>query len=233
MPFTIVNSVTIRPALVRQFEEAVGELASQAAQKRELWQWTGHQAVFGDTGTMHFAYQADDFASLEKLGTLEELYARVLGEERGREVQDRANECVESGRHTVSIERADLSYPPDQIEAAEFPLAIVTTARVRPGRTEECEELIRKIAEAIPKVDDPARIISYQTVLGDLNEYWTVRPLRELAELDRHRPAPELLNQAFGAAEGGLIWRAGSEAIQEVQRQVMSYREDLSNPPRD
>ena len=43
-------------------------------------------------------------------------------------------------------------------------------------------------------------------------------------------PTPELLNKAFGTAEGGLIWRSGTEAIEQVQRQIMAFREDLSNP---
>jgi hypothetical protein len=57
------------------------------------------------------------------------------------------------------------------------------------------------------------------------------RPLRSLEELDAQLPAPELLERAFGPGEGGLIWRSGNEAIVEARREIMAYREDLSNPP--
>ncbi|MBW2269450.1 MAG: hypothetical protein JRH16_12815 [Deltaproteobacteria bacterium] len=67
-----------------------------------------------------------------------------------------------------------------------YPFAVVTTARVRPGHTEACEELIRKIAEAIPKLDDPARISTFQSIVGDLHTYWVVRPLHELSNTGMH-----------------------------------------------
>ena len=67
-------------------------------------------------------------------------------------------------------------------------------------------------------------------MVGVLAEYWTARPLEDLSELDDQLPPAELLNQAFGAAEGGLIYRTGLEAIEEVKRQIVVYRQDLSNP---
>ena len=88
----------------------------------------------------------------------------------------------------------------------------------------------RKVAEAIPKLDDSARIMSYQTIFGDLSQYWTVRPLESMADLDRQLPAAELLTQAFGPAEGGLIFRTGLEAMARVEREMVVYRPELSNP---
>ena len=220
MPLTMVNSVTIRP----------GHLRTRASEKDEPWRWTAHQPLFGDTRTLHFAYDAPDFASLAAFGTVEELWKRVLGPTRGAEAFDRANEAIEAADHTISTDRPDLSYPPDTTERTAFPLAVVTTVRVRPGHADACEELIRKLAEAIPKVGDAARLIAYQSLIGDLHTYWSVRPLRSLEDLDAHRPPPMLLDQAFGAGEGGLVWRAGNEAIVEGRRQIMAYREELSNP---
>ena len=41
-------------------------------------------------------------------------------------------------------------------------------ARARPGHADALEELVRKVAEAIPKVDDPARISTWQSYFGDM-----------------------------------------------------------------
>ena len=41
---------------------------------------------------------------------------------------------------------------------------------------------------------------------------------------------PDLLNEVFGAAEGGLLLRTGREAIENVQSDLALYRDDLSNP---
>jgi hypothetical protein len=108
-------------------------------------------------------------------------------------------------------------------------MSVVTVLRARPGHQDAAEELLRKISEAIPKVDDPARIVSYQTLIGDLRTYWTVRPIRSLADLDQQLPPGELLTKAFGVAEGGLISRSGTEALEQVERSIMLLRPDLSN----
>ena len=57
------------------------------------------------------------------------------------------------------------------------------------------------------------------------------RNLDALGELDNQLPPQELLNQAFGPAEGGLIYRAGLDAIDSIERSILLYREELSNPP--
>jgi hypothetical protein len=227
----MVNSVNLRPDRIRQFDQTISELAGQARGEKDAWRWTAHQTLFGNVQAVHFAYETEDFAALETLGRVDELWSRVLGETRGEELFQKTNECIESSQHTVSIDRPDLSYPPENPQPADFPLASLTILTVRSGQMEACEELIRKVAEAIPKTDDSARIVTFQTMYGDLRQYWTVRPVHNLAELDGQKPTPELLNRAFGTSEGGLIWRTGTEAIQEARREITAYREDLSNPP--
>jgi hypothetical protein len=71
--------------------------------------------------------------------------------------------------------------------------------------------------------------MTYQTVIGDLSRYWTVRPLESLADLDKRTPPAMLLTEAFGPAEGGLIFRSGLEASSVVERNIVAYRPELSN----
>lgn len=231
MALTIVNSVGIRPDRMGQFQDEVAQLAEAATDKGEEWRWTAHRTLFGETLVMHFVTLTESFAELEPLGTVDELWTRVLGEKKGQEGFRDANECVQTVQHTISTLRPELSYPPDEIQPGAYPAAAVTSVRARPGQAEACEELIRKIAEAIPKTGDGARIITNQSIIGELNLYWTVRPLRSLSELDEQLPAPELLNKAFGPAEGGLLWRSGSEAVEQARREITGYVPELSNPP--
>jgi hypothetical protein len=229
MPLTSVLSERVRPKQVRRYEELVQQLAKRAVQRKEAWHWTAHQTVFGEVDRFHYVSEAPDFAALGARGRADDLVRRLMGEKEGNEWLREANEGVESVRHTVSMERPDLSYPPER-RARPFPAAVVTLLRARPGGREACEELIRKVAEAIPKAGDPARLVAYQTLIGDLSTYWTVRPLQDLGELDRQLQPADLLTRAFGAAEGGLIFRTGTEAIEEVRREIVLHREDLSNP---
>jgi hypothetical protein len=230
MPLMNVLSAQIRPDRLRRYEELVQELSERAVAEEEEIHWTAHQTLFGETGTMHYAVSAADFSEIAARGRVDEMVERVLGSQEGARWLDGLGECVTAQQSTLSVDRPELSYPPPETDPSAFPCSVLTVIRARPGGQEACEELIRKVAEAIPKVDDSSRMISFQTLMGDLGTYWTVRPLADLSELDRQLPPAELLNQAFGAAEGGLIFRSGLEAIEQVQRSALIYRPDLSNP---
>lgn len=153
---------------------------------------------------------------------------RVLGEKKALEWMGEVFSCVESQRQEISQDRPELSYAPEGTDLTS-PAAIVTVVRARPGQQDACEELIRKIAEAMPKVNDRSRIITYETAIGELGRYWTVRPMESFAELDQQLPPAVLLNEAFGAAEGGLIFRSGLQTIEQVERNIVSLLPDLSN----
>lgn len=227
MPLTTVLSIQTRPEKSLEYEDLLRELAERARERDDPGRYTTHQTLFGELGAFHFVSRNDDWSSLSSRGMVQQIIARVMGEEEGREWSRRSTACIATAVHQVSVDRPDLSYPPDGEEPA--PLAVVTLAHARPGGQEACEELIRKVAEAIPKLDDPTRIVAYQSAIGDLSQYWTVRPLDALDDLDEQRQAQDLLVQAFGASEGGLIWRSGVQAIQEARREIVALRPDLSN----
>jgi hypothetical protein len=231
MPLTNVLTVQVRPEHQLRYVELIQQLAGRAVEKKERFRWTGHQTLFGTRGPeLHFVSEVADYAGLASRGAPVEMFERVLGAKPAADWQRELLACTLATRNAISVDRPELSYPPDRTGAAAHPLAVVTTVRARPGGQEAVEELLRKISEAIPKVDDPARIIAFQSVIGDLRTYWTVRPLRELAELDRQRVPARLLNDAFGAGEGGLIFRTAMEAMESVDRAIVRYRPELSNP---
>lgn len=229
MALTTVASHTVRLDLLQHYEELVAEVANAAVSKRENWNWTAHQVAFGEAGTIHYVTLDPDFASIQQRGRADDMVRRVLGESRGNDLLREVNECMLTLRQTVSMDRPDLSYPAE-FEQRSFPAALVTLVRAQPGRQEACEELIRKVSEAIPKLGEPASLLTHQTLIGDPLQYWTVRPLDDMRQLDEQRWTAALLEQAFGAAEGGLIFRSGLEAIDRAQRSILLYREDLSNP---
>jgi hypothetical protein len=130
----------------------------------------------------------------------------------------------------VSVDRPDLSYLCGELKPGDARAASVTRIRIRPGAREAFEELLRKLAEAIPKLDEPAQLVTRQVVVGNTAEYLAIRPLRQLADLDVQRTPEQLLTQAFGPGEGGHVFRNGGDAIQEIERELVSIREELSNP---
>jgi hypothetical protein len=229
MSLLSVLSVDLQPDRILDYQELAAELAENAREQSEPFHWTAHEVVFGGTSTLHFGNRAEGFADLAQRGLPPEMVIRVLGESRGPEALREFGASTQSARTSISVDRPELSYPADA-ETATAPAAVVTLINARAGQLEACEELIRKVAEAIPKVGDPARMTTFQTVIGNLNEYWTVRPLDDIAALDTHLPPSVLLEQAFGPAEGGLIYRSGLGAIEHAERSILIYRDDLSNP---
>jgi len=229
MPLASVISVDLRSGTKRRYLDLCRELAEQARNIHDPLQWTTHETQIGRTNRINFVINAADFAELDKQGTGDEMVGRVLGEKRALEWLDEVESCVENQIQEISVDRPELSYVSSELSPATMPVAIVSVAQARPGQQEGCEELLRRIAEAIPKVSDSGQIMTYQTVVGDLSRYWTVRPLASLAELDEQLPATQLLIEAFGAAEGGLIFRSGLDAIAVVERSIVVYRPEQSS----
>jgi hypothetical protein len=228
MPLTSVISVELRSGNRRRYLNLVHELAEQARSSHDPLQWTTHETQVGPTNRIHFVSNSADFAELDKRGTADEMVGRVLGEKRALEWLDEFDSCTEKQTQELSVDRPDLSYLSSEMSTTA-PVAVVTILQARPGHQEGCEELIRKIAEAIPKVGDGSQIVTFQTVIGDLLRYWTVRPLASLSDLDAQVPPAQLLIDAFGAAEGGLIFRSGVDAVASVERNIVVYRPELSN----
>ena len=228
MPLMNVLSVQTRPDRWQRYEELVQRLAEAAVAQKEEYHWTAHQTAFGNLNTIHFAAMGNDFSEISSHGTVLEMIERVLGGAEAGKFMTETADCVVSQESSISVDRPELSYPPAE-EGRTFPAAVLTILEARPGKQEACEEVIRKVAEAIPKLDDSARLMTFQTVVGNLSQYWTVRPLTDLSELDDQRTPQELLTQAFGPAEGGLIYRSGLDAMTRLQRSILVYRPDMSN----
>lgn len=219
---------SVRPDQLGTYEEKVRQLAERAVARKEAFHWNSFQTAIGDFGNFYYAAQAESWGALQKRGNAQDLVLRLMGEKEGRRWLAETAACLLSATQTVSLDRPELSYTQDA--PVQAPFALVTQVRTRPGEQEAFEEFIRKIAEAIPKVDDRWRLATRQIVIGNLREYRTVRPLQDIAQLDTLLPPEQLLSQAFGAAEGGLIFRNGMAAIEHVERRILALRADLSNP---
>jgi hypothetical protein len=219
---------SVRPEQLQSYEDRVRRLAAQAQTRKEAFQWSAYQTAFGDLGVFYYVSQAQAWSEIDARGTPQELVRRVLGEKEGQKWLEELGGCLLSATQIVSVDRADLSYEPDRAPRLA-PFAVVTVSRVRPDGQEAFEEFIRKLAEAIPKTGDPARIQTRQTLVGNLREYAIIRPVERLSDLDAQLQAADLLTKAFGAAEGGLLFRTGFAAIEHAERRIVARRDDLSN----
>ena len=228
MPLLNVCSVQVRSDRLAVYEDGVRRIARRAAERRSDSRWHAQQVAFGSIGLIHFVSEHADWASLGKQGSPQDLILGLLGNRSGAKVNRDLIECVVDMNYTVSRDRPDLSYEPAPASQIT-PLSLVTVLRARPGGVEACEELIRNVAEAIPKADDPSRLHAYQTVIGDLRTYWTVRPIQRMDELDQMLPPQDLLIRAFGPVDGARRFRTGIDSLQHAERQMTVLRPELSH----
>ncbi len=230
MPLVSVFTDNIRSDRLGRYQELIAEIASEARKKKEAWRWTAHRVDFGPTARIYYVSNHEDYADLEKQGDPQALFTRVLGPTKGEKHLEEVNECVTSNERALGTPRPELSYPPEPAQEIS-PITSLALIRARPGAQHIVEELLLKLAEAIPKAGESASMASFQAVTGDMLGYWLVRPLNRLADLDKQTVGRDLLIKAFGQSEGDRIFRSGLEGIDQLQREITSYKEDLSNPP--
>jgi hypothetical protein len=224
-------SVEVQPGAIVRYTAKIAELAAAARKKREKFTWGTYQTLFGERMRLHFVSSAEGFGALQERGTPADLVGRVLGDAAAPQFLTELGSCVAAQRMTVSVDRPDLSHVRNPLPPGSVRAASVTRILVRPGARDAFEELMRRLAEAIPKMDEPLQLLTRQVVIGNLAEYLAILPLQELRELDAHRAPELLLTEAFGPGEGGHLFRTGGEAVQAIEREIVSLREELSNPP--
>jgi len=230
MALNTVLSVEVQPGALVRYTTAIQRLAAAARKQKDAFTWGAFRTLFGERLALHFVSSVDSYKALGVRGTVPDLVARVLGAGEAPRFVEEVGGCVASQRLTISIDRPDLSYVRAPLRPGAARAALVSRIVVHSGARDAFEELARKLAEAIPKVDDPAQLITRQVVVGNFAEYSLIRPLAELGDLDAQRPPQQLLIDAFGPSEGGLIFRSGGDAIESTERALVAYVEDLSNP---
>jgi hypothetical protein len=226
----LVNSDRCRVRLgsMVAFEDVIARLSKAAAEKKYDRPWTAYQTLYGAVGNISFITLHESWKDLAQQAPPATIFEDLFGAQQGRTLFAEANACLDEVESIVAVDRPELSYSQGGLEQPA-PFMQFTQIRARAGAQEECEELMRKVAEAIPKVDDPTRFTAWQTLMGDRQTYGVSFPLAGLADLDGRLSPADLLQQAFGSSEGSLIYRQGRQAISELRTSISVYREDLSN----
>jgi hypothetical protein len=219
----------VKPEHLDTYEDKVKLLADRAASAEDPLHWAAYGTAVGDAGRFYYAIQAADFAELAARGTSGDLVMRALGQKEAAKWLREVRACLLQEQQTISMDRPELSF--SRAPQTSQPYALVTACRIRPDGREAFEEFARKLAESIQKMEAPGALMTRQIIVGDLHEYRLVRPLASLAELEHVTQASDLLNQAFGTAEGSHFFRTGTSAVERVERRVVELRKELSHLP--
>jgi hypothetical protein len=227
MSILSVQKYSVRPERLPIWEKGLTQIAERAGEQQHPLSWRTSQVIGGELGTFYISTPGDSVAEVAGRESAAELITGLFGRSQGERLRSELGQSLQSSIASIHRDRAELSYPADQ--AAEPPAgAVVTTIIVRPGWQEACEELIRYVAEAIPKAGDNRRFTTYQPVIGNLRSLASVRPVFDLEELDEMIAVPELLKRAFGAEQGTQIYRSGTDSIEDIQSELLLMRPEMS-----
>lgn len=218
----------LRPEKSAVWEGAVAKIAKRAGEKKDRLHWGCAQVAGGELGAFQIVIPAESFAEAAGRETPAALIGRLFDAKEAERLVADSSSAITGLSSAILRERPELGYASEETRRQPV-AAVVTRMIVRPGHRDACEELLRKIAEAIPKTDDIRRFRVYQPLVGDLRLLAAVRPIFALAELDEATSVEELLHQAFGMAEGGLVFRAGLEGAEALTSELLLMRPDLSH----
>jgi hypothetical protein len=230
MSINTVVRYRIRPDRIPAWENALADIAKRAHEESDPIRYLCAQVQGGELSSYDIVLPGETVSEAATREPAPALIARLFNSKEAARVMADTSGSILSAQSTILRDRPELGYP-DEAGGGEMAAAVVTTAVVRPGHQEAVEELFRKVAEAIPKTGDVRRFSTWQPLIGDMRALHAVRPVRAFADLDQIGPIDELLVQAFGPAEGGLVYRAAGEGLESLTSQLMVLRADLSRVP--
>lgn len=228
MPLIALLRSSVHPQAIQRYERAAQRLAARARDDADTFRWSTRQ-INGLEGRQYgYIAPAASFAELAGREQIDALVRRLFGESEGNALLDELAAAVTQQSFSVLSPREDLSNVTLPLESPP-PLMHHTQLRVRPGGQAAIEELLRKVLEASAKLDDKRKILTTQTVIGDISEYGAARAIWDPAELDSQLPPPALLIEAFGEREGREILETASGHLESAVTLLSVYRPDLSN----
>jgi len=228
MPLITVLRQNVSGRAAAQHERLIRFVAQRAREDGNTFNWSTRISTGSEGRVVGFVSGVDGFAALAGREDADAMIRRLYGEGDGNAILESLGEAVTSTSYTVLSPREDLSGQVVQLENPP-PLLMVTRLRPTPSGGLGCEELIRKVIEAAAKVDEDRRYNVLTPAVGELGTYTVVQGVTDPAQLDSQAQLPELLAEAYGAAEGQKIFAEGTACIQEAQSELSVLREDLSN----
>ncbi len=220
-----VTVVSVKPEMMTEFQNYMRTVTNPALRKggqkrRDVWQQT---AASGNPYEFTMVAPIDNMAQFDGGGALE----KGLGQEGYAAWQTKANSYVTSVRRYIIGTRPDLSYETKMTGPPK--LAVVTTVRVAPGRSQDYENWAKN--EYLPVIRR-SKVAGYwvaQTVFGgDANEYVTLLLRDNFADIDKGPLAMQVLG-AEGARQ--LNQKLVPGIVVHIERSFSRYMPDLSIMP--
>ncbi len=217
-------SLTIKPGMAQQFEEAYKQHIAWHRQQNDTWEWHTWQYETGERLGQYLVrtpgHHWEDFDAHAEFSAA-----------------DTADFVAGAGQYVASVSSTFSRVLPKVsrwLEGDARPAFVeVLTFRLRYGASGEFNYLIKKINEAINKSDWPVHYAWLTTVSGGkLGTYTLVLPRKNWADFkEPEKPFPAMLEGVYGRVETDKLLKAFSKSVLSESSQIARFRPDLSYIP--
>ena len=216
--------VSVKPEMMMEFQNFMKNQTNPALRKagvtwRDVWQNT---PAAGDAFEFTIVMQMEKFAEFDSPSALE----KALGPQGFAAWIAKAGSFVKSVNRYIVRTRPDLSnqgkmtWPPK--------LAVITSATVAPGRTQEFENYLKNDMAPVMKQGQATFLVSQVVFGGQANEYITLLLRENFAEIDKG-PVPLQVLGSEGATK--LYQKLPAGVVTHLERSFSRYVPELSIMP--
>jgi hypothetical protein len=218
----MISETQLKPETAPEWAELQkSELIPAQKKGGLLWRdaWTG-----GPGGDPYLRAVVTPISSLAQFDNPNPL-AKVLGEQGFAAYTAKARRLVASAHSTIVTTRPDLGFG---TRPAVHKLAILTVVNVTNGRNGEFESFLKAdIVPALKKGGATYYSVSQTVFGGDANQYMTLLPANDFAELAKGHP----LERALGPDAMVKLGQKSAAFISRIERRIIRYLPDLSYGP--
>lgn len=229
-----VYIVQVKPDKAADFEALARKIAD-ANRKNNGDTWMAMESVYGESNTYSFVSTRQSYADLDKgqesfMGALNKAY----GKDVSQKMLNEWNNYIAGARNEFRKRRWDLSRKAstDPAAYAKFVgssrVLRTTAVRVRPGKIEEFEALLKEAKEANERSDKTQPVLVSQVIEGGKGTIFYISSLRSgLDGFDKNPTTREILGE-----EGYKKYlQTISETVENTDSTIYRFSAELSAPP--
>jgi hypothetical protein len=222
--WNLVTITTIKPDMRNEYEAWQKEVTA-AYKKAEVPSRTVLQTILGDLFEYISVTPLVHFGDMDGASPL----VRSLGKDGAASLLRKGSPYMLSMHRISSLDADDLGIQTRTPEP--LPYAVVTSMRLVTGKASEFDAWMKNDYTPVMKKGEVKNFWVKRTVFGgDPNERVTVRPLKNLAEID----AGPIATKVLGAEGSRKLMAKSAGIVESVQYRMVRYRADLSyqmSPP--
>jgi hypothetical protein len=212
--------VQVKPDGIDQYEDLIGDVFQPAQQKAGV-AWTGSWVgLFGDNFTYYNFFPLENFAELDQPPD----YMIELGEPAADLAVQQWLKCVNGRQAVVLRPRPDLSIPPTQ--PPKYAVAIRVTVHL--GKDADFASWLKNdLLPGLQKAGVTGYLVGEVVFGGQLPEFWIMRHLPNMAELDAELP----LVRALGEEAAAMVLAKAVPLMSKLEMNILEFNEELSWRP--